>query len=138
VSLLVWEEKNRRSIDQEEGLKVYADFLEKARAVVGAEYTGREAGVVMRELLGILDGLELSIPKDDLPRQQPLERIRDEIAKIKGRYSVQLPEASRHVEPPRASVAIMVGSALGGAFLGFLFAFARYKLRESYAPSKRH
>jgi hypothetical protein len=137
VSLYGLEEKLKRLKAEEEAVGVLEAFIGQAKAVMADQYQGQSGDTLTQGLFTIVEGLSAGVSVDDLPRQQAISRIRGDIARIQGRYSVQLPELSRRIEPPRVVIVALAGSVLGGAFLGFILAFGRHKLREYYAPSKR-
>jgi hypothetical protein len=137
VTLYSLEEKVRRLKDQEDALSMLSLFVENARSILGAQYQGETSGALTRGLKAIAESMAKDVPPGNLPQQQALSRIRGDVARIEGRYSVQLSELSRRVEPPRATLTLLAGATFGGGFLGFILAFGRHKLREYDAADKR-
>lgn len=137
VTLYGLEEKLRRLKDREEATSVLAEFLAQAKPRLGDQYQGQGGDGLARELLEVVDGLSGTMPSEALSKRETVARIRGDVARIQGRYRVQLTELARRVDPPKAALSVLAASAFGGAFLGFILAFGRHKLREYSFADKR-
>lgn len=137
VSLYQYEEKLRRLKDQETQMAVLSAFLGEAVPALGTDFHGQATEAMHGHLMAIRDRLESETPPEDLARRFALERIRADLTRIQARYTVQLAEIASQMEPPRAGLPVLAGSAFAGLILGFMWAFGRHKLREYHAAEKR-
>jgi hypothetical protein len=133
VALAEQDSQILRLKDQAARLDVLGQFLDRATPLLALPYQGTHARVMTDQLLGAADTLALSIPDADYSRKSSVERVRGDIRRIAGRYSILLPELSRQITPPSIGLMFWGLSFLGGALLGY-FAFLLRQLLATITP----
>lgn len=132
VALIDQESQIHRLQDQTQRNEILGQFLTEAEPRLGAPYEGASAAVMIDQMLKALEPLTASITGADPSRRAAVARILGDVRRIESRYGVQLPELSRTITPPSLGIALILGSALIGAALGFL----AYRLQSLLASSE--